>query len=314
MMTLVMPQQWATPHRQRAMALVIVLWFLALLTLMVGALAYSMRVETQTVSNAVVSARGRAVGEAAIFWAIAEMAKPEDERQVLEDGTPFEWEFGGAKVTITVLNEAGLVDINTASRELMAKLFTDLGGLEAEQVDALLDAITDFRDQDNVRSLNGAEDEDYEAQGLPGAKDAPFESVEELQRVMGMTGTLYRAVAPYMTVYSHSSGVNPRYSPRGLLLVFADGDAAAVDSWMAERAEAPNSAMPAFGQGMFAPSRRNSYRITADSGFPDGTGRIRVSATAFVYPQQQPPYVINAWREQVPGAGAVVDDQGIPSQ
>ena len=37
--------------------------------------------------------------------------------------------------------------------------------------------------------LNGAEDADYEAEGLPyGAKDGPFQSVEELRQVLGGVG------------------------------------------------------------------------------------------------------------------------------
>ena len=57
---------------------------------------------------------------------------------------------------------------------------------------ALVDAIVDFRDEDDLHCLQGAEDRDYADAGLPrGAKDAAFEAVEELQQVLGMTREIY---------------------------------------------------------------------------------------------------------------------------
>jgi general secretion pathway protein K len=47
----------------------------------------------------------------------------------------------------------------------------------------LVDAILDWRDEDDLHLVNGAEDPDYKAAGLPyGAKDGPFDSLEELQQ------------------------------------------------------------------------------------------------------------------------------------
>lgn len=44
---------------------------------------------------------------------------------------------------------------------------------------------------------------DYEQAGLlAGSKDAPFERIEELQQVMGMTPTLYQVLTRYFTVNS----------------------------------------------------------------------------------------------------------------
>ena len=35
-----------------------------------------------------------------------------------------------------------------------------------------------------------------------GPKNAPFEAVEELEQVLGMTPNLYERVAPYLTTYN----------------------------------------------------------------------------------------------------------------
>ena len=66
-----------------------------------------------------------------------------------------------------------------------------------------MDAILDFRDADELRHASGAEDPDYAAADLDhDAKDAPFQIVEELQQVYGMTREVYDQIAPALTVYS----------------------------------------------------------------------------------------------------------------
>ena len=97
--------------------------------------------------------------------------------------------FGASRVELQMVlrNAAGLVDLNTASSEVLDAMLSILDLDSAESV-ALRDAILDWRDPDELRRLNGAEDADYAAAGLDySAKDAPFDSIEELSRVMGMT-------------------------------------------------------------------------------------------------------------------------------
>ena len=79
--------------------------------------------------------------------------------------------------------------------------------------------IADWRDPDALtQPAGGAEDADYSAAGLAwGAKDAPFETVTELQQVLGMRPALFAAAAPYLTVYS-GSAMPDAYSADDLVL------------------------------------------------------------------------------------------------
>ena len=80
-------------------------------------------------------------------------------------------------------------------------------GLDEQAIDRMLDILEDFRDVDDLKRVNGAEDGDYENAGLPfGAKDAPFDRIEELQQVLGMTPQLYQALTRLLTVNSGASG------------------------------------------------------------------------------------------------------------
>jgi general secretion pathway protein K len=59
-------------------------------------------------------------------------------------------------------------------------------GFDPDQAESLADAIADFRDADNLKHLRGAEEPEYRAAGLAwGPKNAPFQTVEELQQVLG---------------------------------------------------------------------------------------------------------------------------------
>jgi general secretion pathway protein K len=106
-----------------------------------------------------------------------------------------------------------LIDLNQAPRNLLAGLLAAVG-IPVEDQDPLLDAILDWRDEDDLHLLNGAEDPDYEAAGRPyGAKDGPFDSVEELQQVLGFDRDLYRLLAPALTVDSGRERVVGELAP-----------------------------------------------------------------------------------------------------
>ena len=59
----------------------------------------------------------------------------------------------------------------------------------------------------------GAEDDDYAAAGRPyGAKDAPFESIAEVEQVLGMTPAIYAKVEPFLTVFSGNGTPDASYA------------------------------------------------------------------------------------------------------
>jgi general secretion pathway protein K len=104
--------------------------------------------------------------------------------------------------------------------------------------------------------LNGAEDPDYEAEGLPyGAKDGPFSSVEELRAVLGMTADLYRSAAPEVTVDSGATKVDEQFASAVVLATVQGVTLEAAQEAVAERAEpaipgaVSGRAAAAFGRG-----------------------------------------------------------------
>ncbi len=197
--------------RQRGIALVIVLWVVALLTVMALGLTTAQRTESALTQNQLDDARFRALADAAVQLVVLDLLSvPVDmlaEEQVLiPDGQPRPLRFDGETLRIALFNEASRIDLNTATRDQLAALLQIAGADEIEQAQ-IADAILDWRDEDDLSLLNGAEDPDYEKAGRPyGAADGPFHSVEELQQVLGMTPALYRRLAPDLTVDSSGAG------------------------------------------------------------------------------------------------------------
>jgi general secretion pathway protein K len=84
--------------------------------------------------------------------------------------------------------------------------------LDDKEKDIIVDSILDWRDNDDLRRLHGAEDEYY--QSLPDpyrAKNDDFESVEELLLVKGITPEIFHGgLKNIVTVYTDKKG--PRLS------------------------------------------------------------------------------------------------------
>jgi general secretion pathway protein K len=202
----------------RGAALLLVLWLVALLTALIG--AFALTAKTEGLQGRVLH-RGLIASEVAragIEYALTRTADADPARQWLPDGRPYTWQFGDAQVEIRLVDENGKVDLNQADPTLLTAFFQVLG-LDQEQAARMSSAILDWRDPDSLTQANGGgEDEDYAAAERPyGAKDASFESVAELEQVLGMTPELYARAAPHLTVYSGRTRPDPAFATSEVL-------------------------------------------------------------------------------------------------
>jgi general secretion pathway protein K len=197
------PRPWSGKgRRQRGIVLVVVLWVLALLGIIAASFSRQTRVEVRVAHNLVENAKAEALADAGVERAMLGLLDPNEATVWRADGRPYLLALGEGRVRITLQDEAGKIDLNLASDEMLQGLFEAVG-LSPGDAALMVDRVVDFRDPDDRRRPAGAEDPDYIAAGHPqGAKNAPFESVEELLQVLGMTREIYERVAPYLSVYS----------------------------------------------------------------------------------------------------------------
>jgi general secretion pathway protein K len=204
-------------------ALISVLWILMLLSLVSGALVALRRSETVATTNASARARALAIADAGIGMAVMRLADGRTSPHLATDGTPTELVFEGVPITIVVVSEAGKIDLNSgADGELKALIAYT--GMSDDQAQNLVDAISDWRDEDDLRSPNGAEYADYAAVERAGPKNAPFVRVDELHDVLRVTPKIFAFLRPSLTVYSSRTFVDVRYASETILKAFRRKD------------------------------------------------------------------------------------------
>ena len=208
------------PKQQRGIALVMVLWVCILIAVLLASFSISARVEALQGRNLLDSTRARYAAEAGLHRAAYELRGNNPETRWVADGRPYEIDFEGSKVVIEIFDETGKVDLNVADPVTLTALF-ESGGLEQQDAEALTGAVMDWRDPDDLLSPNGAEANEYEAEDRPyKPRNAPFETVSEVQQVLGMNFELYRELEPLMTIYSGRAQPNPAFaSPQVLALI-----------------------------------------------------------------------------------------------
>jgi len=185
---------------ERGIALMMVLWVLVLLSIIAlnyfgsnrwnsaatrnlkeETLAYAMAMSGyQEAVNYVLSDKDPAVDfidNEGNFWIDTdEKTQPIEGKRETEDG----------EVEIKITDENARININKADSNRFRDLFMT-AGIPDEEITGLLDCIRDWKDADDLVSLNGAESDYYE--GLPDpykAKNADFSVPEELALVNGM--------------------------------------------------------------------------------------------------------------------------------
>jgi general secretion pathway protein K len=204
----------AASHRSsQGIALILVLWVVLLLSVMAMGAAMNQRTELKLAANLLAAARAKAAATAAISHALYYLSLPADNPDAWPpDGVARPWDFDGMGVEIVVTDEGARVDLNRAPPQLLEGLIKAVG-IDPDRVAQVRDAIVDWRDADNLRSPEGAEDDDYRRAGYPyGAKDQDFGSVSELLLVKGVTIDDYNRLSPYLTTQSGRSAVDVAYA------------------------------------------------------------------------------------------------------
>ena len=186
--------------RPRGFALVIVLWTLVLLSFLVTHMVTTGRTGTRIAANLVANAEAEAQADGAIMETIFRLVDGSDGRWTI-DGGPHLLNLRHATATVTIAPESGKVNPNAASIELIAALLVSCGA-EPGQASALAAAILEWRETGDRPRLGGAKLPQYRAAGLDYAPpNAPFETLDEMQRVLGMTPELFRRLKPHLSLY-----------------------------------------------------------------------------------------------------------------
>lgn len=114
-----------------------------------------------------------------------------EEQQGFFDGSWREESIGDGVSRVRLMDEGGKINLNRADENTLRSVFTNLG-IEEPVRSTLVDSILDWIDPDDLHRVNGAENDYYQSLSPPySAKNGPFDTVEELLWVKGMTTELF---------------------------------------------------------------------------------------------------------------------------
>ena len=191
---------------QHGVALIAVLWVLAFLATIASTVAHQSRSSLQITKNRIDQLKVKQAVESAVLFAIADLINIPGDNFYAQD--QLNNEYNNIDIKLSYFDEAGKVDLNSVPASVMVSLLNQIG-VDEEQSLIITDSVLDWRDENDLRRTNGAEDSDYAANGyLYGSNDADFERIEELKLVYGMSEKIYQAISPYVTVYTQDYGVN----------------------------------------------------------------------------------------------------------
>jgi len=192
---------------QAGIALLLVVWLLALLTVIAGEFIASGRVKAAAEHNKQDDLRGLALALAGYRAAVAALDDKIEGLELDSDGrlllryhgaadgvaaAAADVPLGDGTYSWRISAEDGLVNINTVPRPVLSDLLKQCGLGPGAERDTVIDSILDWRDPNRDHRLNGAEEDYYRGLDPPySCKDGPFSVVEELLLVRGVTPELF---------------------------------------------------------------------------------------------------------------------------
>lgn len=202
---------------RRGMILVIVLWSVALMTVVVVALSSLVQTGLSSAGLDADRLRSRMALEAGVEIGMAMvLARRAGERAYFE-GTPVVTDIGGNRlVEIAIRDTAGFVDVNRADVPLIAAAAA-AAGATPQQAQSFADNILADR---TSRSKTAKQPGDLVATAVEG-KETPlppaYVSMAQLYDVPGVDSALIDRLLPLVTLYSSDGKVNPMAAPDAVL-------------------------------------------------------------------------------------------------
>jgi general secretion pathway protein K len=168
-----------------------------MLGLLVAGLAASARSNTGLASNVRGSATAEAAADGAVQQALFQLLR----RGWQPDGSLHRLTLGNTTVAVTVEDQTNRFNPNFSSPPLLAALLGAVG-LEPAQATDLSRMLVDWRTAATISLTGGLKLDRYRFANLPyGPPDRPFESIDEMGLVPGMSAELLARLRPYLSVY-----------------------------------------------------------------------------------------------------------------
>ncbi|MEM9255509.1 MAG: hypothetical protein AAGA91_08675 [Pseudomonadota bacterium] len=198
-------------HRQQGIALALVVWFIAGMSLLVAGIVSQARVDTKLAQLHVSRAKAAASGDGAITMLLADHYLNPAEIVGDAGASQRRYRLGDTSVLVSLQPAAGLINLDLAPPEQLLALFVSVGGLNEQDARQLADNMVQWR-----------------AGATPtgrGATGNRFHAVEDLLQIEGMNRSLFDILRDYVVAGTAArSGMDWSVAPAALLPVLELSD------------------------------------------------------------------------------------------
>tara|TARA_R110002110_G_scaffold415765_2_gene655199 strand:- start:52153 stop:52995 length:843 start_codon:yes stop_codon:yes gene_type:complete len=228
---------------QTGVALAIVVWFIAGMSLLVAGIVSQARVDSRMAQLHVARAKTVAAGDGAIMMSLAAaLAGDGSAASVVTQ------RVGGVDVDVEIVPAAGLIDLNSASPQLLVALFRIGAGLDEGAAQNLADNVIKWR---------------APARGDRRGVQTAFAAPEDLLRVTGVNRAILDRVRDFVAAgVSRGGGGNWSAAPDSVLTILDRVDPRAAAAARTQRERSGQSGNGRFGsEGQ--PLASGVYRVDA---------------------------------------------------
>ena len=204
------PQPWM--RRPSGSGLIVVLWVIALLSMLISAFAFDMHIEARIISYCRKRLKAEYLAKGGVEYARALLVRsteitddkvtdPKADKPWYDDAARLRHgkavhatlPLGEGTITLDIVPEPARRSVNALRDEDWERILK-LGGVPEEQWSTLIDSYTDWRDPDDIPGVDGAETDDYYSRLDPpykarghGGQAGIIDTVDELLLIRGFS-------------------------------------------------------------------------------------------------------------------------------
>jgi general secretion pathway protein K len=213
----------------------------------------------------------------------------------------FRFRLDNAEVLVTFTSEAARVDLNFASKEMLANLFAVLG-VDQRVASESADRIVGWRTRPKANAAN-EEEALYCAAGLTySPRQSFFTHVNELSLVLGMPPELVDRALPFVTVFSGSPNIDVLAAPPEVIAALPGMTPSILNDFLNQRpalSRNQSAIAAALGPAQASATIPNSksFRILAVLKFDNG--RRTSSEVVIALGDDKDPYRVLSWQDDI---------------
>jgi general secretion pathway protein K len=286
---------------ERGFVIVAVLWILMALSALAVIFSLYLSGSARALSVNDTALRTEALVSASLELTTYRLLLPGDAERPAQGS--FHFRMDNADIVVAFKSEAARIDLNFASKDVLAHLFAEFGADEAVAQE-YADRIIGWRTRPAPGATNN-EEALYSAAGLGySPRQSLFIHVNELALVVGLAPALVDRALPFVTVFNGSSDVDPQIAAPEVIAALPGQKSANSNDVPGGASPSPNNAPAATADSSGpAPSKAtaksSAYRIETTINFNDGRRAASEVVIAIGDKDKEDPYRVLSWQDDL---------------